>query len=651
VIDGLLAFLYVHYSDKRLTRDKLISELGSANPSINQLEAWVTNEEYQHYKYVSIYILDPFRRTAFYHQATVSPKVSMHFASNNQHLAPITVKAIADKIRHFDRIDFTKLEHRDCLMSDNYNFCDCNPNADTIGELLQKIGDCTKPYVLVECKDLSLLAKEVQTQTGMLIRHLNFTGYYYVNKFEHPVTRQIIMIAQDIEKRKVIANQLLKSTGYSGFTFTNQSYQKLAKMSFEISNGELPQDEIGPDQLDLLENYPITPFACQTGHNVSPDSALVSIDVRNCYPSQLINNAGDFPIFSAFDKKEPYEAKTTHKTKQNKTKQNRTKQLKTQERVTLLLRRTTYRNESRVGADAVWNVRRRRPARRVQVGALRRRQRRRQRREESVRRRRHAVQTGVHGNNVLVGTCGAQHHVVDVFVSFTGQRRRQRHHVPAARRRRHACRARRRHFADVATATNAADAAATTAAAAGVHADESVCRRHLDRKRVGTQQLPRTHAARRAQSRRRRTRVSATVGVTATPASRQLRRIAYNGSVVADVWPTRQCADALPHIVYFGIHKRRSRRTNAAAAAAAICRPPQPILCDCADATHDIDAANENDAATQCNNRTRRVTVAIVVGDVDAARVTSVCKRDKVVFVVEGVGGGGGRRQCCKRFL
>ena len=48
VIDGLFAFLYVHYSDKRLTRSKLISELGSANPSINQLEAWVTNEEYQY---------------------------------------------------------------------------------------------------------------------------------------------------------------------------------------------------------------------------------------------------------------------------------------------------------------------------------------------------------------------------------------------------------------------------------------------------------------------------------------------------------------------------------------------------------------------------------------------------------------------------
>jgi hypothetical protein len=150
VIDGLFAFLYVHSSDKRLTRSKLISELGSANPSINQLEAWVTNEEYQYYKYVSIYIFDPFRRTAFYHQATVRPKVFMHFTSNNQHLAPITVKAIADKIRHFDRIDFTKLEHRDGLMSDNYDFCDYDSNADTIGK-------CTKPYVLLECKDLSLL--------------------------------------------------------------------------------------------------------------------------------------------------------------------------------------------------------------------------------------------------------------------------------------------------------------------------------------------------------------------------------------------------------------------------------------------------------------------------------------------------------------
>jgi hypothetical protein len=41
---------------------------------------------------------------------------------------------------------------------------------------------------------------------------------------EHPITKQIIMSAPKYQKRKMIADALLKKYKYTGFEFTNQSY-------------------------------------------------------------------------------------------------------------------------------------------------------------------------------------------------------------------------------------------------------------------------------------------------------------------------------------------------------------------------------------------------------------------------------------------
>jgi hypothetical protein len=177
------------------------------------------------------------------------------------------------------------------MRADNVEYCD-------------NIGDATAPYILVGTQDLSDMAKNLQTETKTMIPQLSFTGYYWVTSFEHPTTGQMIIAAPDYKKRMSIATRLFRDTGYAGFQFVNQSYCKLARMSFQIEFGELPLESYGPEQLDILQRFPITPFTCETGNYC--DENLISIDMAKCYTARLLNNVDDYPIFSFGDKKQPY---------------------------------------------------------------------------------------------------------------------------------------------------------------------------------------------------------------------------------------------------------------------------------------------------------------------------------------------------------
>jgi hypothetical protein len=114
--------------------------------------------------------------------------------------------------------------------------------------------------------------------------------------------------APDYHVRKAIADRLFADTGCSGFEFVNQSFCKLARLSFQIEVGELPLETYGPEQLDILQRFPILPFTCLTGNAVDEgdDDNLISVDMAKCYTARLLNNMEALPVFSFGDKKQPY---------------------------------------------------------------------------------------------------------------------------------------------------------------------------------------------------------------------------------------------------------------------------------------------------------------------------------------------------------
>jgi hypothetical protein len=77
VIDGILSFLQASKHYKTITRRKLIAQLGCTNPSITAIERWVKHGSYSYLNYVSIDILDPFRRLMFRHVAKTNPQSTM----------------------------------------------------------------------------------------------------------------------------------------------------------------------------------------------------------------------------------------------------------------------------------------------------------------------------------------------------------------------------------------------------------------------------------------------------------------------------------------------------------------------------------------------------------------------------------------------
>jgi hypothetical protein len=123
VIDGLLSFLWASDLYKTASRERLIEQLGTSHPSVDEIEQWVTSDRYSYRNYVSIYILDPFRRRMLRHIAKTNTEVTMKFYINHQHIYAITSEQLHDKIENYERLDLTKLENRDSMTSDNVDYC------------------------------------------------------------------------------------------------------------------------------------------------------------------------------------------------------------------------------------------------------------------------------------------------------------------------------------------------------------------------------------------------------------------------------------------------------------------------------------------------------------------------------------------------
>jgi hypothetical protein len=297
VIDGLLSVLRSHYTTK--TRQQLIAELGTPTPSVNDIKAWILDDQYSYHDYVSIYILDPFNKSMFHHIGENTTRVSITAKVTNQHFYVITLKAVQRQIFQHHCIDFTQLITRNDMTGANSEY------------RATEFDKSDQPFILCETSDLSVEAKRIQTDTKTMIAEISFHSTR-VTSFEHPVTNQLFLTAPNYTERREAADILL-GRGETSFEFVNQTYCQIGQAHFRHRVGELPTETYGPDQLDILKHYPVVPYICRTHQEeqVTEDN-MISIDMKNAYPSQFINNTTyQYPIFSFGDKKEAYVEEAT----------------------------------------------------------------------------------------------------------------------------------------------------------------------------------------------------------------------------------------------------------------------------------------------------------------------------------------------------
>jgi hypothetical protein len=103
VIDGLYSMLKPQHF-KSITTRRLIQEIGTKTPSVDDLKRWLTSEDYSYHKYVSMCVLDPLNRKLFRYKAPDSRMV-ITAKVNNQHFYVITQTALQDQIKHHECLD------------------------------------------------------------------------------------------------------------------------------------------------------------------------------------------------------------------------------------------------------------------------------------------------------------------------------------------------------------------------------------------------------------------------------------------------------------------------------------------------------------------------------------------------------------------
>jgi hypothetical protein len=173
VVSGLLSMLWNEY--KTLTPAKLIEQLGTDTPCLDEIEAWINNTDLPCCDYVSLYIVDPLNNLILCHIAEKNTKVKMTYQLNNHHLYTITYEKWRKQMQYLRRIDLKAAKFQK-LRPDNYVYChdvDEIPNHPDV------------PYILCNESNLSTLADKIHSETNTMISTLAFERHR-VAMIEHP---------------------------------------------------------------------------------------------------------------------------------------------------------------------------------------------------------------------------------------------------------------------------------------------------------------------------------------------------------------------------------------------------------------------------------------------------------------------------------
>ena len=116
-------------------------------------------------------------------------------------------------------------------------------------------GSDVKAPVLVDTPCLRNVMDLLMKETKQMIVNTSFThGKRNIcDKFQHPITEQIIVAAPDWKQRKSVCDDYLKLTNNAVFRWRNQSWARIGRHIFDLSLG-IPDRSIGQLQ---KSNYPI----------------------------------------------------------------------------------------------------------------------------------------------------------------------------------------------------------------------------------------------------------------------------------------------------------------------------------------------------------------------------------------------------------
>jgi len=312
---------------KKWSRENLINYFGGEKSltegiSTKQIRKWAIEDGR-----VSFNALSPLMDVFDYWHAD-NARVCLNFICNNQHLYPIIdaqlCKSISEKhkvelddiifkVNYSDHtfVDKNNIDHNavyffDELQEDDEKMNSVFKNKSVkVKEPITKQLYCgtymtDKKVVLIEIDDLKLMINKITHATNMIVTNMIIKNST-VTKFEHPVSNQIYICADDYKERKKVCNTLFAETNLNVFEFNNQSWTELALLYLQyVSKINIREADYSKDYMQVLGSSSKSSFVSQQRGNYRIGD-VVSFDIVRCYSSILIENSENWGIPCSFD--------------------------------------------------------------------------------------------------------------------------------------------------------------------------------------------------------------------------------------------------------------------------------------------------------------------------------------------------------------
>ena len=119
--------------------------------------------------------------------------------------------------------------------------------------------------------------------------------------------KNMYLLNEEYDTRKTICDKLFNIYKTHDFKWTNQSYTSIATSLFKQLNGYISESSYNVNTRQMLDEYYPRAFQWCTTDDIPED--VISIDIAKCYPSILLNNKHEIPIYSIHDVIEPFDSK------------------------------------------------------------------------------------------------------------------------------------------------------------------------------------------------------------------------------------------------------------------------------------------------------------------------------------------------------
>lgn len=121
--------------------------------------------------------------------------------------------------------------------------------------------------------------------------------------------KNMFLLNDEYDTRKSICDKLFKIYKTHDFQWSNQSFTAVSTSLFKQISGYLPESSYNVNTRQMLDDFYPRALQWCTAEDI-PDDGVVSIDIAKCYPSILLNNVHEIPIYTIHNVVEPFNCKS-----------------------------------------------------------------------------------------------------------------------------------------------------------------------------------------------------------------------------------------------------------------------------------------------------------------------------------------------------